>query len=497
MNKLEKYSNRELEDYSFLLELREAVWNDWPLIYEALLGIEVTDFNSRWVNFQLNNPWTILLGPRLFGKTQTCTKAYSILKSLRSRDERILILGKTLPQARSILREIRYHLEQNKLVNIFGTFFDSGERKVEKSQTELFFTNRTEIFSEPNISALGIGGSIISRHFSVIIADDLVDRHNAEGRPRELLLSWIKEGVMPMLLPGGEFHIIGSTWSGNDAYRTLIGESKIQESKAPGEEGNFKWMIYSAEDENRNSIWEKRIPTASLRAFERRMGTPSYFAQFKNDPALLDRKVKIFHEEDVQFEHRANILRKARRLIVGVDPATGEGESFSAALLLAEVEPDPDMPRYWIIDITKEKFGSEEIEETLRAYQDTYPDIEAFVIESVGFQLDFTIRMEAILPVERRFPSVSKESRHRKLAALFAQGAVGCCEECRENVQDFWDYPFASDDVIDAFDDAYSEMFGDGTEESGYDVVDLRDESEKKEDKYADTGKKYGHVFPL
>lgn len=473
-----------LETY---MELKDAIWNDWPLIYEILFGHVVKECHREWVDFQFKNPWSIILGPRGFGKTQVCVKDYILLNSLRSRDERILILGKTLPQARGILREVRFQLEKNELVNIFGSFFDKGEERTEKSQTEVFFSGRKEIFSEPNVSALGIGGSVISRHFSKILGDDLVDSSNSSGKNADLLYQWLKEEVMPMLLPNGELHLIGSSWAEKDTYHRLMRET--QEGKS-----DFKYMVYSAFDKDGESIWPEWISKKDLEKIELRMGTPFFKAQFLNDVSMLESKRKLFFEVDVQVRHRAEVLRRAERLIIGIDPSTGEGNNWTGIVVIAKVKEDTSWPRFWIVDQYKEKFGSTETKKLVKALIKKYSNVEILVVEAIGFQKDLANELSAELPVEMRFPVGSKQSRISRAGNIFQQGAVGCCEECLELMKDFWDYPDGdSVDLIDAFDDAWSYLF-DEEREGDYEEIDLRTEEERREDKYEKnyTEKYYG-----
>ena len=477
MNKLPELDQSQLDAIQTVVELRESVWSDWPLIYQVLLGHTVKPCHERWVNFQLNNPWTILLGPRLYGKTQVCVKDYAILKSLRnvdSRDDRILILGKTMKQARGILREVRFQLEQNQLVNIFGRFFDSSVERTEKTQTDLFFCNRTKIFSEPNISALGIGGSNVSRHFSMILADDLVDQDNAVGIKSDQTFAWIKEEIMPMLLPGGEFHIIGSSWSSKDPYHRMIKEA--QNNKFA-----FKIMIDTALDAKGESIWPEWISTAELDAMRERMTEPYFLAQMMQDVTLLERERKLFFIEDVKFQRRSEIIRKTKRIVIGIDPASGEGDSWTTITAIADIEETPDLPKYWIIEQFKEKIGSAETKEILKNLLSIYADhsIETMRIEATSGFIDFANTLARELPIEKRTPVGSKISRFNQVSILFRNGAIGCVEECRDLMSDFWDYPDGeSNDLIDSFEIAFSAI-ATQQEEGDYFFIDFEEKRDR------------------
>lgn len=492
----DKEQIEQIEDY---LLLKDAIWNDWPLIYEVLLDHRVKFFHREWVDFQLNNKRTILLGPRGFGKTQGCTKDYSILKSLGSRDERILILGKTLPQARSILREVRLQLERNELIQLFGSFFESKSEKTEKTQTELFFTGRTKTYSEPNIGALGIGGTIVAGHYSIIIADDLVDRRNSMGRASEETYNYVKEEVIPMLLPGGEFHIIGSPYAEKDPIQRMIKEGL-------GGETDFKVMQYSCFDGNVSpswpdgeSIWPEWISTKSL--YQRRlpgnMGEAFFRAQYMCDVSLLERTRRQFFKEDCQCRKRSEVFRHVEQIIIGVDPSTGEGKSWTGIVVLGVVKPDPDWPRFWIMDLFKEKFGSSETKQLLkRLFNNKYKDAEVIVVEAVGYQKDLANELSKELPIEERIPVGSKRSRISRVGNLFQQGAVGYCQECEELMEDFWDYQDERDpnDLHDAFDDAWSFALAED-EETDYENVDVRTEFEKRDDLYRKRREeRYGRV---
>ena len=479
----------KIDQLQEIVNLKEAIWNDWPMVCEVMLNHRVMPFHRAWGDFQFSHSWTLILGPRGYGKTQICVKDYSIIKSLRSRDERILILGKTLPQARSILREIRFQLERNELVNLFGAFFDTKVERLEKSQTQLFFLGRKEIFSEPNVSALGIGGSIISPHFSCILADDLVDNSNKEGRSAEILEEWFKEEVLPMLLPGGELHLVGSSWGSGDLYHKLIREADAGVSP-------MKYRIFSAENERRESIWPEWISTEELRMIERRMGTPFYRAQYLNQTDMLERSRKRFFEDDCRCEKRSRVMRRIEEIVIGIDPATGEGESWTGIAVVGRMRTDPEWPKYWILDLYKEKFGSMETKSLAKAvFKKFRSKTELVVVEAVAYQATLARELQADLPVELRYPQGSKSLRTSRVGVLFQQGSVGYVEECSELMHDFWNNSGAGPVLIDAFDDACSELSVEEEDEVDYDVVDMRTAQEKRDDKYRETVRaKFGEM---
>ncbi|MFH1421744.1 MAG: terminase family protein [Planctomycetota bacterium] len=206
--------------------MRKAATNrirsDIKFFVKKLLGYQLTEFHAKWFLFQVQHKESLILAPRGHGKSTVCTVCYSIWSILQLPDIRILIVSNTAAQAESFLREIRTQLTQNdKLIAFFGSYL--GPRW---TQEEIIVSKRRKIAKEATITAMGVGGPIISKHYDMIILDDIVDEDNARTEEqRNKIKVWYYKSLLPCLEPDGEIHVLGTRYHPYDLYNTLMGNT--------------------------------------------------------------------------------------------------------------------------------------------------------------------------------------------------------------------------------------------------------------------------------
>jgi len=184
-----------------------------------LLDYKCTQFHERWFNFQIDNRQTLILAPRGHGKSTICTVAYSLWKLSHNRDTRILIVSNTADQAEALGGEVKAQLESNEnLQELFDTC--RGEPWRARKFT---LAGRTRICKEASVTTTGVEGAIISRHYEVIILDDVVDEENSRTpTARRKLKNWYAKVLLPCLEPGGEMHLLGTRYHPHDLYGDMI-----------------------------------------------------------------------------------------------------------------------------------------------------------------------------------------------------------------------------------------------------------------------------------
>lgn len=119
----------------------------------------------------------LLVGPRGTFKTSFATIARAIQLVLQDPNNRILIVQNTVDNAKMTVAEIRTHFEQNvALKRVAGNIIPKKKHIVGWSDTRLCL-NRTGIFSEPTITAVGVNTQVGRRHFclhpkTLVLAQD-------------------------------------------------------------------------------------------------------------------------------------------------------------------------------------------------------------------------------------------------------------------------------------------------------------------------------------
>ena len=226
---------------------------------------------------------TLDLAPRGFGKSTVGDVDYCITNILRDPNIRIMIGSKTQTQAEAFLKEVRSHFEQNvDLIRIFGDW-RKGKDNVWNDR-EFTVNKRTVIKKEATLTALGASGAVISKHFDIIIGDDLVGLENARTeRQRANLKEWFYSSLFPTLEPDGEIHILGTRYNPLDLYEDLI--------KSGSYVVNIQRAINVLNGEEK-SLWEEKFTLERLKQIRADSGKIIFNMQYQNDTELA--KGKIF-----------------------------------------------------------------------------------------------------------------------------------------------------------------------------------------------------------
>lgn len=188
-----------------------------------LLGIRMESFHRGWLAHQAAGDATLVLAPRGHGKSTVLNVGYVLWRTFRDPDERVLVVSATGLQAQGFLREMRSHVETNRmLLEIFGD--RRGEIWRER---EFDLAGKKRLSKEATVTAIGVEGAIISRHYDTIILDDVVDEESARTKKsRDRLEDWFYKVLVPCLEPGGRMHLIGTRYHPDDLYGRLIANAE-------------------------------------------------------------------------------------------------------------------------------------------------------------------------------------------------------------------------------------------------------------------------------
>lgn len=170
----------------------------------------------------------LLVMPRGTLKSSIGVVGYAIWRLLRNPNERILIDSEVYSNSKNFLREIRAHLESNKLTHIFGEFKSDNW-----NEGEITIKQRTIPKKEASITCGGIGTVKVGQHYDVVIQDDLNSQNNSgttEGREKVIRHYQMNQAILD---PGGTIVVIGTRYSTDD----VIGH--ILENEIGGEYADF------------------------------------------------------------------------------------------------------------------------------------------------------------------------------------------------------------------------------------------------------------------
>lgn len=181
--------------------------------------------------WQSNDPARMVLIPRGHLKSTLCTIAYAVWLIIRTKGRcRILIVNATLGNAKAFVSAIADHLEgrgsSKRMAELFPEFrpYDSAGRPLADKWTEEAITVRRDItVTEPTVQAVGMGGNVVSAHYTHIIYDDVVNADNTMTSAQiDKVLKWYKES-QSLFVPGREpwerkRRVVGTIWHYADLY---------------------------------------------------------------------------------------------------------------------------------------------------------------------------------------------------------------------------------------------------------------------------------------
>jgi predicted phage terminase large subunit-like protein len=414
--------------------LQKAAKTTYLLLHPAnlarYLGYQVAPHHKRILDHITKHKKTLDLAPRGHGKSTVGTVIFSIWKVLVDPNVRILIVSNTDRQAKAFLREIKANFESDKIVELFGDL--QGDKWTDE---EITVSNRTAVHKEASITALGASGAVTTKHFDVIIADDLVDFENArtEGQ-RQKLRDWYYTSLMPTLEPHGELHVYGTRYHPNDLYQSLIdsGEYSVQIQRAI---------------ENGQPLWPEKFSLEKLLKIKNEMGSLIFNMQYQNDVELA-KQGNIFKYEWFQFySEPPNNLK----VYMGVDLAISQKETADYfAVCIIGVDSENNI---YVLDIYRGRHTfSQQIAIIEKKAQQWNPI--RIGVESNQYQRVMPeVLKKKWLPAKELFTLKDKVTRAQLRSALFEAGKVYIKPTMNEFIDELVLFPDAEhDDLFDAFD---------------------------------------------
>ncbi|MDZ7815307.1 MAG: phage terminase large subunit [Planctomycetota bacterium] len=393
-----------------------------------VLGLDLTAFHRLWLEFCDAESRTVLLAPRGHGKTTICDILYVLWAVLSNPDIRVLIVSNTMGQAKAFLREIAAHLQREEIEKLWGP--RKGERWTE---TEIQLP-RKRVAKEPTVTAVGTGGAIISRHYDLIICDDIIDEENSSSaRQREKVRTWFYKTLMPCLEPDGRMHIIGTRWHYGDLYGELSKRWKLRIDRAIDREGKV--------------LWPDKFSADTLAAVREQAGERIFNCQYNNDPSGYEGA--IFKYKHFRF-YEPGTQPSGLRCFCGVDLAVSQSETadyFAHAVVGLD-----DDGQIYVLEVFRDRLTFHRQVEFILSRATLYKPMR-IAVESFAYQKAMVqeIMRRSTVPVQPMQEGKDKVARAWRLAAHFEQGRVFVPTDSGELQEELMQFPHGEhDDQVDA-----------------------------------------------
>lgn len=313
-----------LNEYAAMIREKVLIENRIDILAEEILGYTLEDHHSQILDSQQTpiDGKQMTLAFRGAGKSTVGTIARIIFEIIKNPNIRILLASNTQIQAEVFLREIKNHFAANdKLRDIFGDFVGS-----KWDAREIIVRGRVKTHKESTVTCIGVGGPTASRHYDLIIGDDLADEENSRTElQRERLWTWYMKSLIPTLLAHGRLFILGTRWHPQDLYGQLLKLMSIQ-----------KLCIIPAIREDGTSAWPNEWPIDKLLKLKSEMGLVIFETQYQMNTAAMEGKI-FSYDSFFWYENLPAELIK----IGGVDLAISQKETadyFAMVILGIEVK---------------------------------------------------------------------------------------------------------------------------------------------------------------
>ena len=404
------------------------------LVCKYITRRDIRDLHKSIISNISSSKSTMDLAPRGHGKSTVGDVDFCITKILRNPNIRIMIGSKTQTQAEAFLVEIRTHFEQNiDLIRVFGDWKKSKDNKW--NDREFTVNKRNIIKKEATVTALGASGAVISKHFDIIIGDDIVGLENARTETqRANLKTWFYSSLIPTLEPDGEIHILGTRYNPLDLYEDLI------------KSGNYNVNVQRAiqiVNGQEKSLWEEKFTLEKLREIRAESGKIIFNMQYQNDTELAKGKIfkaqyfRYYEEYKLDYDFQTAKVRVKNkegidnwikvRVYMGADLAISESENDRNdyfVLMMIGVDEDKNV---YVLEYVKERLTFNAQLNTIISYgRDKYPMVERVGVETVAYQKSLAqeLRRMSLLPIININTSKDKVTRAMRRSANFENGKV-------------------------------------------------------------------------
>jgi predicted phage terminase large subunit-like protein len=399
----------------------------------------------------------LLLVPRGHLKSTLVTIGYSLLRIAENPDVRILIANATYDMATSFLSQIKKHIQHNETFReLYGDMSTNAERWSENMISIPKFKPFTK--KEATVTAYGMGGNLVSQHYDLIIADDLVNREYISTTEQIQKSILFYKDALDLLEPGtGKFIIIGTRWADSDLYGWIMDKSNPEQVYR-----QFDVMIKRAYEGNLETgeglslLYPEKYNKDILQTLKINKGPIEFSSQYMNEPLPQESaKFKVdWFKQVLEDELKVRELS----IFTMVDPAIGQKkESDKTAIVTIAVD---QWNNWFVVNIIWDHMlPNEIINHIFHNYEAYHP--KKIGIEMVSYQksLQYAItdemrRRNFFLPIVELKADRAKSERIEGLIPRYANGTIYHLQQCpyRAEMEDqLMRYPIAKhDDIIDA-----------------------------------------------
>lgn len=367
---------------------------------------------------------SMILLPPEHGKT-TLIEDWITYKLCMDPNARITIVSEGQPHARKILRRVQARLSDTRSLMWarFGPFYENGQERSGKPWSSDFFTvwkaNHDE--RDYSVECRGWRSAIAGTRCDYLIIDDVTSMKN-QGQAADIVAT-LRQDFFTR--PGKEGHtiIVGTRVAANDVYERLLDAEDL--------DGNpiiTSAVVLPAIDHEDKALCPQMWDLDQLKRKRAIVGEAVWWRNYQQKPRAagdLTFSEKVMDTAKNEFLE-CNQPLAGGHTILGLDPALGGGNSFTAWSYNDTMMRMLDWRRDWGLARTEDIL--ERIAEMARRYQALGAPIEDLVIEFNNFQRGLG-RDERLIALGHEFgfrivPHTTGGGGNSKLDEILGVGAM-------------------------------------------------------------------------
>lgn len=315
----------------------------------------------------------MILVPRGTFKSTFFTVGLTLQKIAKNRDERILIANATGSNSERFLGEIKEHLRGNETyLELYGKMYD---KRMKWNENEIVVPGRSLGVKESTVTAIGVGGNLVSQHYSTVICDDLVNNENSLTKLQaDKVIEWWKRSFS-LLDRDGDMIIIGTRWSYYELYSYILKNLTNE----------VDYYIRGAYNKDGSLYFPEELSTDKLKELKKLHGSYAFSAFYLNNP--VDSDSSIIKHSDLKYFTYDRSLKGRMNIFSMVDPAVSQAAKADYSVIITVgVTANND---WFILDIRREKFTVGELINEMFDVHSTWKPIN-MSIEVIGLAQGLT-----------------------------------------------------------------------------------------------------------
>jgi predicted phage terminase large subunit-like protein len=377
----------------------------------------------------------LALMPRGHLKTTLITVGYSLLRIAKDPKVRILIANATGTMAEAFLGQIKKHLQYNDTFKQYFGDLSTNASMWRDNMITLPTGEGSYQSKEATVTAYGLGGSLVSQHYDVIIIDDAHNRENINTKDQIDKVKQSYRDLLDLLEPGGQLIIIGTRWHDDDLYGLVMDKNNIQAREFDvftrqaitdmtlGREEGGHYKIESGD-----ILWPEKYDLKALSALLNEKGLYEFACQYQN--TVTDDENAVFHKQWFHEYDPTDLKDRKLTRFTAIDPAISlkERADFTAIVTIGV----DILGKIYVLEVKRGHYTEDQMIEELFLTNELYHPVN-ISIETVAFQktLQHYIMKEVkrrgkTLPLMEVLPESdeSKEKRIRLLQPIYMRSDI-------------------------------------------------------------------------